>query len=128
MSDTKNSIETNDIEMTLDAWKKAYPTYSMKIRHSRFLLNKIERHSPHFIKHLNKHSTNYLVSFSLIQKVGWQKDIYARGGLTQCEVTDDKGVKYSSEAVCSLSDAYVKNIGISYCLRDIYNQMNKIVK
>ena len=128
MSDTKANVETNDIEMTIDEWRKKYPSFKVKIKHSRYLLNSMERHSPHFIKHLNKHPSDHLIAFSLIQKVGWQKDIYARGGLTQCEVTDGEGFKYTSESICSFSDAYVKNIGIANCLRDIYNQMNKITK
>lgn len=121
-------VESNEIPITVEAWKKANPNSRIRIRHWRFLLGKEERHSPHFIKFLSKHPDLRLTQLSLIKNVGWQNDIFARGGQLDVEVIDSKGVTYFSSVECKLTDAYVKNEGIKLCLIDIYNQINKIVK
>ena len=127
-SNVNSVIEDSVIPITVEAWKKANPNSRIRIRHWRFLLYNEQRRSPHFIRFVSKHPNSFLVQLSLIKKVGWQKDIFARGGKLDVEVTDSKGVTYLSSVECKLTDAYVKNEGIKLCLIDIYNQINKIVK
>ena len=124
-------MNTNNIEVkfdhnhhpTVEIFRKA--SYKVFVRHNRVVLNKEER-NPLYLRFLKKHMNGHLMPLTQIRKMGLQKNIFARGGKTEVEITDKEGKLFKAEMHCSLSDAYRKNYGIERCLWKIYGEMLKV--